>query len=223
MQLNFLFPNNTDIYDVRNFIVHDGNRSVFDFITSSTLINNNIYLLTGVKNSGKTYISNIWNKLKGANFIDSSIFKSDSFIEYLNKNILNGGRYILENIELLNLTDEQLLYLLNTTTEKKALLLITSQRSLDEFEFKLPDLNSRFSNITNFVLREINEESKQKIILKLLSDKQMNIETRTLEYIARKISGNYSAIIEFVNKLEDIVQSNKIKRITINNVKDLLT
>ena len=55
MQLSFSFSINKDIYDVKNFIVHDGNRNVFEFITSSFLFNNNIYLLTGAKNSGKTY------------------------------------------------------------------------------------------------------------------------------------------------------------------------
>ena len=41
MQLSFSFSTNKDIYDVRNFIVHNGNRSIFDFITSSFLLNNN--------------------------------------------------------------------------------------------------------------------------------------------------------------------------------------
>ena len=55
MQLSFLFPSTKDIYDARNFIVHDGNRDIFDFVTSSLLLNDNIYLLTGLKGSGKTY------------------------------------------------------------------------------------------------------------------------------------------------------------------------
>lgn len=224
MQLNFLFPTNIDVYDVRNFIIHDGNRNIFDFITSSLLLNNNIYMVSGPKNSGKTYICNIWSKLKGAKFLDAEIFKKNktSFVDYINNMIQNGQKYILEDIESININEEFLLYLFNIIIEKKAILLITSKKVVGEFDFKLPDLISRFNNVVNFIMNELNDESKQKIILKLLSDRQMNIDSDVLAYISRKISGNYNEIFNFVNKLEEMVNNSKIKRISINSIKSIL-
>lgn len=224
MQLSFLFPSTKDIYDARNFIVHDGNRDIFDFVTSSLLLNDNIYLLTGLKGSGKTYICNIWHKLKNAQFLDNTIFQKDlnSYIDFLNKTIQNNGKYILEDFEKTNIKEEYLLYLINTITEKNSILLITSCKYLHEYNFKIEDLKSRFNNIFNFIIKDITDESKEKIILKLLSDKQMNIDTNTLSYIAKKITGNYNIIINFVDTLEKLVQINKIKKITINSVKQLL-
>lgn len=224
MQLNFSFPTNIDIYDTRNFIVHDGNRDIFDFITSSLLIDEGTYFLTGPKSSGKTYICNIWNRLKGASFIELNIFNKNhgSFIDIIENKIKENGKYILENIEQANLNEEYLLYLINIITEKKATLLITSTKYIHNFGFTIPDLNSRLNNVFNFVMNDLNDESKQKIIIKLLSDKQMNIDSNILLYISKKISGNYDEILNFIKKLEEKLQSNKIKRITINMAKELL-
>lgn len=224
MQLSFSFPMNVDIYDTRNFIVHDGNRDIFDFITSSLLISEGTYFLTGPKSSGKTYICNIWNRLKGASFIELDIFSKShrDFIGAIENTIQENGKYILEDIEQINIPEEHLLYLINIITEKKATLLITSTKYIHDFNFTIPDLNSRFSNIFNFIMNDLNDESKQKIIFKLLSDKQMNINSNILLYISKKISGNYSEILNFIKKLEERVQSNEIKRITVSMVKELL-
>ena len=224
MQLSFSFPTAVDIYDTRNFIVHDGNRNIFDFITSSFLINDGIYLLSGPKNSGKTYICNIWNRLKNAIFIEDNIFDKNhsEYVKAVENIIKTGGKYILEDIEQIKIPDEYLLYLINIITEKKAILLITSTKYVQDFNFTIPDLNSRFSNIFNFVMKDLNDESKQKIILKLLSDRQMNIDSNILLYVSKKISGNYDEIINFVKKLEKKVENNKIKKITVSVAKELL-
>lgn len=224
MQLSFSFKSNIDIYDVKNFVVHNGNKDIFDFITSACFIHNNIYLLTGSEKSGKTYICNIWNKLKKAVFLDLNFFKGDKniLIEYLNNNIVSEGRYILEDIEELNISEDYLFYLINLIIQKNAILLITSKNYLYNFNYEMKDLNSRFKNIFNFVLKDLNDESKQKIILKLLTDRQLNIDSQTLEIISRKISGNYEVIFNFIESIDELIKSNKMKRITINNIRNLL-
>lgn len=224
MQLSFSFSINKDIYDVRNFIVHDGNRNVFEFITSSFLFNNNIYLLTGAKNSGKTYICNIWHKLQKAIFLDKNIFEKNKndFINFLKNEIKNNQKYILEDIENIKINEEYFLFLINTIIEKNAILLITSQKCIDEFNFKIPDLNSRFKNTYNFILQDLDNISKEQILLKLLTDKQINIDYKILNYVSQKISNNYNAIIDFVNNLEKEIEQNNIKKINITNINKII-
>lgn len=225
MQLSFSFSINKDIYDVRNFIVHDGNRHVFEFITSSFLFNNNVYLLTGPKSSGKTYICNIWHKLQKAIFLDKNIFqqnKSD-FINFLKNEIKNNQKYILEDIENIKMNEEYFLFLINTIIEKNAILLITSKECIDEFNFKIPDLESRFKNTYNFILQDLDNNSKEQILLKLLTDKQINIDYKILNYVSQKISNNYNAIIDFVNNLEKEVEQNNIKKLNIAVINKILS
>lgn len=224
MQLSFSFSINKDIYDVRNFIVHDGNRNVFEFITSSFLFNNNIYLLTGAKNSGKTYICNIWHKLQKAIFLNQNIFEKNKndFINFLKNEIKNNQKYILEDIENIKINEEYFLFLINIIIEKNAILLITSQKCIDEFNFKIPDLESRFKNTYNFILQDLDNISKEQILLKLLTDKQINIDYKILNYISQKISNNYNAIIDFVNNLEKEIEQNNIKKINITNINKII-
>lgn len=224
MQLSFPFPISVDVYDVRNFVVHDGNRGVFDFITSTFIIDSGIYFLTGTKKSGKTYICNIWHRLKNAIFIDESIFKlgAGEYLLELEKTFAKGNKFILENLELLNVNDEYLLQLINMAMDRKAILLITSTKYIGEFDFSIDDLKSRLKNIVNFSLSELNDDCKEQIILKLLNDRQMNIDGQTLGYIAKKISGNYDVILDFIDVIEDKIKSGEMKKININSVKNLI-
>ncbi len=224
MQLSFSFSINKDIYDVRNFIVHDGNRNVFEFITSSFLFNNNIYLLTGAKNSGKTYICNIWHKLQKAIFLDKNIFQQskNNYVNFLKNEIKTNQKYILEDIENIKINEEYFLFLINTIIEKNAILLITSKKCIDEFNFEIPDLESRFKNTYNFILQDLDNISKEQILLKLLTDKQINIDYKILNYVSQKISNNYNAIIDFVNNLEKEIEQNNIKKINITNINKII-
>lgn len=225
MQLSFSFSINKDIYDVKNFIVHDGNRSVFEFITSSFLFNNNIYLLTGAKNSGKTYICNIWHKLQKAIFLDKNIFQKskNDFIDFLKNEIKNNQKYILEDIDDIKINEEYFLFLMNTIIEKNAILLITSKKCIDEFNFEIPDLESRFKNTYNFILQDLDNNSKEQILLKLLTDKQINIDYKILNYVSQKTSNNYNAIIDFVNNLEKEIEQNNIKKLNIAIINKILS
>ena len=114
------------------------------------------------------------------------------------------------------------MYLINIVIENNAILLITSKKYLDEFYFNIPDLESRFKNIYNFVLLDIDSSSKEQILLKLLTDKQINIDFRVLNYISEKISNNYEEIIHFIQKLDQEIQTNKIKKITISTVNKII-
>ena len=201
-----------DIYDIENFIVHDGNRIAFNFTIGSFILNNGVYLLSGKKGSGKTYLCNIFKKVQSAIFID---INNMCEIEY-------NKKYILENLEDLNMEEEKLFFLINSIMGHNSTLLITSKKQIHDFEFKLKDLQSRFSNIYNFILNDIDDDSKYKILLKLCSDKQISIDYDILQEISNKLSNNYEVLINFVNNLEMMLLENKIKKITLSNIKNLI-
>ncbi|MDD2840706.1 MAG: DnaA/Hda family protein [Rickettsiales bacterium] len=222
MQLNFLFPTNINIYDEKNFIIHDGNKDAFIFIKSLSGLNNNIFLLSGLKNSGKTYLCHIWQKMTNAIFVDSNIFNLNygEFVVAVERTIFSNGKYILEDLS--DIDENKLLYFFNIMCEKHSILLMTSKKNISDFNFTINDLKSRFNNIVNIKLYELNESSKREIILKLLADRQMNIDSEVLDFVSNKISGNYDVIFKFVHDLEKIVQNGELKKIKIGNVKNLI-
>ena len=156
--------------------------------------------------------------------MDKNIFikEEKDFLQEIKNKIKDSGKYILEDIENINIKEKYLLYLINIVIENNAILLITSKKYLDEFYFNIPDLESRFKNIYNFVLLDIDSSSKEQILLKLLTDKQINIDFRVLNYISEKISNNYEEIIHFIQKLDQEIQTNKIKKITISTVNKII-
>ena len=49
-----------------------------------------------------------------------------------------------------------------------------------------------------------------------------NTKLRILNYISEKISNNYEEIIHFIQKLDQEIQTNKIKKITISTVNKII-
>ena len=101
--------------------------------------------------------------------------------------------------------------------------MITSKKCIDEFNFEIPDLESRFKNTYNFILQDLDNNSKEQILLKLLTDKQINIDYKILNYVSQKTSNNYNAIIDFVNNLEKEIEQNNIKKLNIAIINKILS
>lgn len=209
---------NNSNYNDSNFIVHDGNRIAFDFVISNFLQQNNIYMLTGASKSGKTYLCNIWKKTSSATFLNPKIFKlkKDKYLMELENTIRIAQNYILEDLEKVKISEEQLLLLINTISERDGVLLITSTKPLSYFSFNLDDLNSRFKNILNIKIQIPNEEGKKQILLKLLTDRQLTIDSNKLNYICDKLDNNYQSIIDFVNDFEKQINKENVKKLKIN-------
>ena len=222
MQLNFVFLTSIDVYNEKNFIVHDGNREAFEFIKSLNKLSGNVFLLSGLEKSGKTYLCSIWQKMVDAVFVDLKIFDLSygDFTLLVEKIILPNGKYILE--DLFTVDESKLLHFLNVVSEKHSVLLMTSKKCVSDFNFMINDLKSRFKNVVNIKLCELNESSKKEIILKLLADKQMNIDSDVLNFVSEKISGNYDAIFKFVNDLDRMIQNGELKKVQISNERDLI-
>lgn len=224
MQSNTLFDTKIDEYNESNFIVHDGNRKVFDFI-KTLKINDvfGVFLIVGTSKSGKSYICSIWQSQTNASIIDKNIFDLE-YLDFVKKiaEIVNQNKcFVLENIDTIMQNNEnKMLYLFNLIVEKKCILLLTSRENIKNFTIN--DLKSRFLNIPTFKLEELDNISKKQIILKLLTDRQMQISNDILDFVCEKITGNYETIFNFVKNFEKMVESGDIKKVSISNIKKLI-
>lgn len=226
MQLNFLFDKKIDEYEEKNFIIHSGNKNAIEFVKNLNVEDNyGIFFIVGPSKSGKSYICSIWQNIVNAKKIDRSIFELEysKFIDEITKIINTKENYILEDIdEIIKVNEAKVLYLFNTITENKSILLLSSKKNIKEFNFNIKDLESRFLNIPSVCLNELNKDSKRQIIFKLLSDRQMQISNDVLDFISEKISNNYKSIFDFVDNLEKLIESGEIKKINISIVKKML-
>ena len=199
----------------QDFYVSNSNKHSFSLLKSWPKWDKNFINLIGENFSGKSHLINIFlEKYKG--------IKINS--EDINNNFLQKIK-IYENIVLEDLTEkinENLLFtLINIIDQDNKYLILTSKAPIVEFKFKLNDLNSRSSN---FILSQIEKPGDDLIyalILKNLSDRQISIDKKLIDFIIKRIDRTYSKISDFIYKIDEISLKRK-KPIDFKIIKEAL-
>ena len=199
----------------QDFYVSKSNEFSFLLLNSWPKWEKNFINLIGEKFSGKSHLINIFlQKFNGikisANQIDNEFLKKiktyeNIIIEDLSKNI-----------------DEKLLFtLLNNIEQDNKYLIITSTKPIVEYTFQLNDLKSRAKN---FLLSKIDKPEDNllyALILKNLSDRQISIDKKLIDFIIKRIDRSYGKISEFIYKIDEISLKRK-KPIDFKIIKEAL-
>ncbi|WP_440680614.1 DNA replication protein [Candidatus Pelagibacter sp. HIMB1623] len=210
--LNFDFDQN---FKDQDFYVSKSNEHSFILLNKWPKWEKNFINLVGENFSGKTHLSNIF--LEKFNGIKIS-FKN------IDNNFLKKIK-IFENIVLEDLNediDEKLLYtLINIIDQDNKYLLITSTKPIVDYDFKLTDLNSRSKNFLISQIEKPGDDLLYALILKNLSDRQILIEKKLIDYIINRIDRSYGKISDFIYKIDEISLKRK-KSIDFKIIKEAL-
>ena len=196
-QLIFEFKLDKNLKE-NDFYVSKSNIHAYKIINNWPKWEKNFLNIWGEKFSGKSHLANIFlEKFKGIKIDATEI--DDKFIDKLkhNKNI------VIENLNE-NINEELLYTIINITENENKFLLITSEYAISELGFKLNDLVSRSKN---FVLSKISNPDDDLIyalIIKNLSDRQILIDKKLVDYIVKRIDRTYSNISDFIYKIDEI-------------------
>ena len=142
----------------------------------------------------------------------------------LNNNSLNQIK-IYENIIIENFNDEideNLFFtLLNIIDQDNKYLILTSTRPIVEHTFKLDDLNSRSKNFLLSNIEKPEDDLMFALILKNLSDRQISIDKKLIDFIIKRIDRSYGKIFDFIYKIDEISLKRK-KPIDFRIIKEAL-
>ena len=210
--LNFDYEQN---FKDQDFYVSKSNEYSFKLLNSWPKWEKNFVNLIGEKFSGKTHLINIFlEKFKGI-----KIEAKD-----LNNEILKKIK-IYENIVIENLNteiDENLLFtLINIIDQDNKYLIVTSNRPIVEFLYKLKDLNSRSKNFILSKIERPEDDLMFALILKNLSDRQISIDKKLIDFIIKRIDRSYGKISDFIYKIDEISLKRK-KPIDFKIIKEAL-
>ena len=210
--IKFHYDKNSKYED---FYISKSNQHIFDLLDKWPKWNKNFLNISGEAFSGKTHIIEIFiKKFKGIKF-QAELFNNDSL-----KEIKIYENIILENIN--ENIDEKLIYtLFNIIDQDNKYIIVTSRKPIVEIEFKLDDLKSRTKN---FILQKIDKPDDELIyalILKNLSDRQILIEKKLINYIIKRIDRSYSKIYDFIYKIDELSLKKK-KSIDLKIIKEVL-
>ena len=87
--------------------------------------------------------------------------------------------------------------------------------------FKLKDLSSRAKNCLDAKIEKPDDELIKVLISKHLSDKQININNKLVEFATKRITRSYGKIFEFIYKIDEISLKKK-KSIDQKTIKEAL-
>ena len=198
-----------------DFYVSKSNKHILQLLNSWPNWEKNFLNISGENFSGKTHLINIFlKKFKGIKFEADSLNDSNLKEIKLHQNI------VLENIK--NNVDEKLIYtLLNMIEQDNKFLIITSIKPLVNIDFKLIDLKSRTKSFLLQNIENPDDELIYALIIKNLSDRQISIEKKLIDYIIKRIERSYSKIFYFIYKIDELSLKKK-KSIDLKIIKEVL-
>jgi len=198
-----------------DFYVSKSNKHIFDLLNNWPRWEKNFLNISGKKFSGKSHLVNIFlNKFKGIKF-KAKLFNNDDL-----KQIKLHQNIVVEDLD--KEIDEKLFYtLFNIIDQDNKYLIVTTIDPIVNFKFELDDLNSRSKN---FLLQNIEKPDDELIfalLLKNLSDRQITLEKKLIDYIIKKIDRSYDKIFDFIYKIDEISLKKK-KPIDLKIIKEVL-
>ena len=198
-----------------DFYLSKSNKHVFDFLNMWPKWERNFVNVIGEKLSGKTHLINIFlHKNKGIRLEGKSLENDDLKKVKIHENI------VIENLSLD--VDEKLLYsLLNLIEQDNKFIIVTSVKPIVNITFDLKDLKSRTKNFILLNIEKPDDELIFAIILKNLSDRQISLDQKFIEFIVKRIERSYSKIYDFIYKIDQLSLKKK-KSIDFKIIKEVL-
>ena len=198
-----------------DFYVSKSNKHIFELLNKWPKWEKNFLNINGENFSGKTHLINIFlKKFNGIKLESNSLNNNDLKDIKIHQNI------VLENLN--KKIDENLFFTLcNIIEQDNKYLIVTSNQPIVDIDFDLIDLKSRSKN---FLLQNIEKPDDELIfalILKNLSDRQISIDKKLINYIIKRIDRSYGKIIDFIYKVDEVSLKKK-RSIDFKIIKEVL-
>ena len=181
-----------------DFYVGKSNYHTFELINKWPKWEKNFLNISGEKYSGKTHLVNIFLKKFDGVRIESTSLNDENL-----KEIKPHQNIVLENLNL-NINEKLIYTLFNIIDQDNKFLIITSIKPITEIDFQLEDLRSRTKNCLLTKIQNPDDELMFALILKNLSDRQITLDKKLIDFIIKKIDRSYGKIFEFIYKIDKI-------------------
>ena len=198
-----------------DFHISKSNAHIIKFLNKWPKWEKNFLNINGEKYSGKSHLVSIFlKKFKGIK-LDSKKIKDENIKEIkINQNI------VIEDLD--NKIDEKLLYsIFNLIEQDNKYLIVTSIKPIVNLDFQLTDLKSRSKNFLLQNIEKPDDELMFALIIKYLSDRQIILDKKLVEYIIKRIDRSYGKIFDFIYKVDEISLKKK-KSIDFKLIKEAL-
>ena len=213
-QILFNFKLNKNYLD-QDYYLSSSNQEAYNLINCWPKWIKKTINLYGEKFSGKSHLASIFEKKTTCIKVFSEDCSDETIQNFKTKQVL-----IIEDLDE-NFPENLLYTILNIVEQENKYLLATSLKPLNKFNFKLPDLTSRIRNCLIIGIKNPDDNLIFALLIKYLSDRQINIDKKLIEYIIKRIDRSYEKIFLFIHKI-DKLSLKRGKPINLATIKEAL-
>ena len=189
-------------FEMADFIVSSSNEAACSLVQSWPEWPGHVVALIGPEASGKSHLAHAWAKDAGA-----AVFGADTEVSMLQP----GQAVLAEDMDELGRSEQDLFHLFNWIKEISGSLLITSKTPPNRWVIDLPDLRSRLTTIAVGEIYQPDDELLMVLMVKLFSDRQLQVDMTVLNYVLPRIERSFSAVYAFVARLDAAALADKRK------------
>ncbi len=197
LKQNIIKFNHDKNFKYEDFYISNGNKHILDLFNIWPKWEKNFVNVIGENFSGKTHLINIFLKKNGGVIIESNQLNDENLA-----NIKSFKNIILENVDL-NINEKLLYTLINIIDQEGKYLIITSNKPIVDINFELNDLKSRSKNFLLQKIEKPDDDLIYAIILKNLSDRQILVDKKLINFIVKRIDRSYGKIFDFIYKIDE--------------------
>ena len=210
--INFDFEKN---FKHEDFYISKSNQHILDLFNLWPKWEKNFLNISGENYSGKSHLIDIFIKKYNGIKFDTNDFNEQCLAEIkVHQNI------ILEDLTK-NVNQKMLFSLYNIVEQDNKYLIITSLKPIVEIKFDLADLVSRSKNFLLQSIDKPDDELMFALILKNLSDRQISMNKKLIDFIIKRIDRSYGKIFDFIYKVDELSLKKK-KPIDFKLIKEVL-
>ena len=210
--INFELEKN---FKYEDFYISKSNQHIFDLFNLWPKWEKNFLNISGENSSGKSHLIDIFlKKYRGIKF------NTNDFNERCLTEIKVHQNIVLEDLTK-NIDQKLLFSLYNIVEQDNKYLIVTSLKPIVQIKFDLIDLISRSKNFLLQSIHKPDDELMFALIIKNLSDRQISIEKKLVNYIIKRIDRSYGKIFDFIYKIDEMSLKKK-KSIDLKIIKEAL-
>jgi chromosomal replication initiation ATPase DnaA len=192
-----------------DFLVSDCNLAAVRLIDSWPEWQDQVELLIGPPQSGKTHLARVWQALSGARSLEPTCLDI-GVIDQMGE----GTPLVVEDADRGAYDEKALFHLLNLAREKQLFVLLTARSAPSRWGFSLPDLLSRLNAVPAVEIGAPDEALLRTVMLKHFTDRQIDIDPKVLEFLALHIDRSLAAAAAAVEAVDRaaLAKGRKISR-----------
>src|SRR3984893_1207874 len=202
-------------YERENFFVSGSNEQAYAIIELWPSWPDPALLMLGQSGAGKSHLGVIWASIAKAG-IQSAASLAAADIEAL----AAAGPLHLEDADAIGQSEAQLFHLVNLMRERGMALVLTAKTRPDAWGLRTADLLSRLRLAPTAAIGPPDDALMRAVLVKLLIDRQLVVDTGVVGYIALRIERSLDAARSFIDALdrEALARQSRISRAIAGDV-----